>query len=179
MREPEVSGPITGVALTALWRLLSCGVLSECGRKGGGVGVFAVGCQCPHKCGRWLMHPHTSSLHCITCDATRAHHTTPIDIAGNLHGPGVAEAVNAIVEDTTQCKFEASSPASDEVVLFNILQVRALLRVEVVGMWAAVHCVHAGARNLKPDTRVALLCVCAVAHCRCCRLWCSVMRACC
>jgi hypothetical protein len=35
-----------------------------------------------------------------------------------------AEAVNAIVEDTTQCKFEATSPASDEVVLFNILQVR-------------------------------------------------------
>lgn len=34
-----------------------------------------------------------------------------------------AEAVNAIVEDTTQCKFEATSPASDEVVLFNILQV--------------------------------------------------------
>jgi hypothetical protein len=31
--------------------------------------------------------------------------------------------VNAIVEDTTQCKFEATSPASDEVVLFNILQV--------------------------------------------------------
>jgi hypothetical protein len=36
---------------------------------------------------------------------------------------GAAEAVNAIVEDTTQCKFEATSPASDEVVLFNILQV--------------------------------------------------------
>lgn len=40
-----------------------------------------------------------------------------------LNGLGAAEAVNAIVEDTTQCKFEATSPASDEVVLFNILQV--------------------------------------------------------
>jgi hypothetical protein len=29
VREPEVSGPITGVALTALWRLLSSGVLGE------------------------------------------------------------------------------------------------------------------------------------------------------
>eukprot|EP00775_Hariotina_reticulata_P002970 gene2970-3255_t len=68
VREPEVSGPITGVALTALCRLLSAGA---------------------------------------------------VDIAAR----GAAEAVNAIVEDTTQCKFEATSPASDEVVLFNILQV--------------------------------------------------------
>lgn len=37
---------------------------------------------------------------------------------------GAAEAVNALVEGTTQCKFEATSPASDEVVLFNILQVQ-------------------------------------------------------
>lgn len=40
-----------------------------------------------------------------------------------LNAQGAPEAVNAIVEDTTQCKFEATSPASDEVVLFNILQV--------------------------------------------------------
>lgn len=40
-----------------------------------------------------------------------------------VNARGAAEAVNAIVEDTTQCKFEATSPASDEVVLFNILQV--------------------------------------------------------
>ncbi|KAF8061912.1 hypothetical protein HT031_004172 [Scenedesmus sp. PABB004] len=76
VREPEVSGPITGVALTALWRLLSSGVLD----------VRAV---------------------------------------------GAAEAVNAIVQSTTQCKFEATSPASDEVVLFNILQVlQAVVRCE-------------------------------------------------
>ncbi|WIA18254.1 hypothetical protein OEZ85_009722 [Tetradesmus obliquus] len=76
VREPEVSGPITGVALTALWRLLSSGVL---------------GMQCK----------------------------------------GAAEAVNAIVDNTTQCKFEATSPASDEVVLFNILQVlQAVVKCE-------------------------------------------------
>jgi hypothetical protein len=40
-----------------------------------------------------------------------------------MNAQGAPEAVNAIVEDTTQCKFEATSPASDEVVLFNILQV--------------------------------------------------------
>lgn len=43
--------------------------------------------------------------------------------AAGVDARGAAEAVNAIVEDTTQCKFEATSPASDEVVLFNILQV--------------------------------------------------------
>jgi brefeldin A-resistance guanine nucleotide exchange factor 1 len=41
-----------------------------------------------------------------------------------VQSKGAAEAVNAIVDNTTQCKFEATSPASDEVVLFNILQVR-------------------------------------------------------
>lgn len=29
VREPEVSGPITGVALTSLWRLLSSGILGK------------------------------------------------------------------------------------------------------------------------------------------------------
>ncbi len=33
------------------------------------------------------------------------------------------------MEDTTQCKFEATSPSSDEVVLFNILQVGGVCRV--------------------------------------------------
>ena len=32
-------------------------------------------------------------------------------------------AINAIVEDATQCKFESTSNASDEVVLLNIVQV--------------------------------------------------------
>lgn len=50
-----------------------------------------------------------------------SHHLWYFDAGLNLQG--APEAVNAIVEDTTQCKFEATSPASDEVVLFNILQV--------------------------------------------------------
>jgi len=40
-----------------------------------------------------------------------------------LDTPGALEAMNRVVEDTTQCKFEATNPSSDEVVLFNILQV--------------------------------------------------------
>jgi hypothetical protein len=50
-------------------------------------------------------------------------HSEFLCFPAGLNAQGASEAVNAIVEDTTQCKFEATSPASDEVVLFNILQV--------------------------------------------------------
>lgn len=67
-----------------------------------------------------------------------------------MNAQGAPEAVNAIVEDTTQCKFEATSPASDEVVLFNILQVRLNMEYQrsVVCVDSAHHvqtCVCAGA----------------------------------
>lgn len=37
---------------------------------------------------------------------------------------GMAEAMYKTAEAITQCKFEATDPASDEVVLYKILQVR-------------------------------------------------------
>lgn len=55
--------------------------------------------------------------------------------SAGLNSQGAPEAVNAIVEDTTQCKFEATSPASDEVVLFNILQVCFVTWGLGVGVW--------------------------------------------
>jgi hypothetical protein len=36
---------------------------------------------------------------------------------------GIAEAMHKTAEAITQCRFEATDPASDEVVLFKILQV--------------------------------------------------------
>ena len=42
---------------------------------------------------------------------------------------GVAEAMHSIANAVTQCKFEATDPASDEVVLYRILQVRFCLRL--------------------------------------------------
>ncbi|EFJ51864.1 hypothetical protein VOLCADRAFT_87471 [Volvox carteri f. nagariensis] len=42
------------------------------------------------------------------------------------HGPGtrnVEAAINQIVEDATQCKFESTNNSSDEIVLLNIVQV--------------------------------------------------------
>lgn len=76
VREPEVSGPITGVALTSIWRLLTSNII-------------------------------------------------------DLSTTGVEEALNQIVEDTVLCKFEATNPSSDEIVLFNILQVLvAVVRCE-------------------------------------------------
>jgi hypothetical protein len=39
---------------------------------------------------------------------------------------GVEEAMRATAEAITQCKFEATDPAADEVVLYKILQVAFL-----------------------------------------------------
>jgi hypothetical protein len=38
-------------------------------------------------------------------------------------------AINQIVEDATQCKFESTNNAQDEVVLLNIVQVRVCMHV--------------------------------------------------
>lgn len=37
-------------------------------------------------------------------------------------------AINQIVEDATQCKFESTNNNSDEIVLLNIVQVCAFAR---------------------------------------------------
>lgn len=128
MREPDVSGPVTGAALTALWRLLSSGAVgaaavgavSARAREERGSSCAFVVCflfrvqryrvqparsQRPRP-GKTLMMPHL--------------HLLPLP---RRLPPPQAEAINAVVDDTTQCKFEAASPAGDEVVLFNILQV--------------------------------------------------------
>ncbi len=42
---------------------------------------------------------------------------------------GVEVAMRATAEAITQCKFEATDPAADEVVLYKILQVTSLSRV--------------------------------------------------
>lgn len=44
---------------------------------------------------------------------------------------GVKEAMRATADAITQCKFEATDPSADEVVLYNILQVSAR---EVMGL---------------------------------------------
>lgn len=46
-----------------------------------------------------------------------------------LSKTGVAEAMFATADSITQCKFEATDPASDEVVLYKILQVFRVLFV--------------------------------------------------
>ena len=44
---------------------------------------------------------------------------------------GLKEAMRATADAITQCKFEATDPSADEVVLYNILQVSAR---EVLGL---------------------------------------------
>ncbi|KAL0041048.1 hypothetical protein WJX77_003321 [Trebouxia sp. C0004] len=68
IRSPETSGPITGVALTAVSRFLDTYIIGDTGDQ-------------------------------------------------------ATEAMHAIADAVTQCKFEATDPAADEVVLYKILQV--------------------------------------------------------
>ena len=42
-----------------------------------------------------------------------------------LHTPNVAKSVESIAEAVIHCRFEATDPDSDEVVLIKILQVRS------------------------------------------------------
>ena len=51
-----------------------------------------------------------------------AERASPLDCAEEANA-GVAEAMHSIANAVTQCKFEATDPASDEVVLYKILQV--------------------------------------------------------
>ncbi len=49
-----------------------------------------------------------------------------VDVSGDT-GDQATEAMHAIADAVTQCKFEATDPAADEVVLYKILQVHSLL----------------------------------------------------
>ncbi len=47
-----------------------------------------------------------------------------VDVSGDS-GDQATEAMHAIADAVTQCKFEATDPAADEVVLYKILQVQS------------------------------------------------------
>lgn len=57
-------------------------------------------------------------------------------------GDKAAEAMHAIAEAVTQCKFEATNPAADEVVLYKILQVAQITRCLCLPVAADCYCVH-------------------------------------
>lgn len=50
-------------------------------------------------------------------------HALPFPAALSL--PTAGAAINQIVEDASLCKFQSTNNAQDEIVLFNILQVRS------------------------------------------------------
>ena len=56
-----------------------------------------------------------------------AHNTWSLSVSVNaIAAPSTnnaAAAINQIVEDATQCKFESTNNAQDEIVLLNIVQV--------------------------------------------------------
>ncbi len=49
-----------------------------------------------------------------------------VDVSGD-NGDQATEAMHAIADAVTQCKFEATDPAADEVVLYKILQVQSVM----------------------------------------------------
>lgn len=111
IRSHETSGPITGVALTSVRRMLDQNIL-----------------------GTHPPHPQLERAHCSTVIAlpkTIAEQAA-LQITVSLSSPvwwaadaeaGQAEAMAEIAEAVTQCKFEATDRESDEVVLYKILQV--------------------------------------------------------
>ncbi len=73
-----------------------------------------------------------------------------VDVSGDS-GDQATEAMHAIADAVTQCKFEATDPAADEVVLYKILQVHfcyAKLCLWLCKCLQAVNCsVSANARQ--------------------------------
>ncbi len=61
---------------------------------------------------------------------------------------GVADAMYKTAEAITQCKFEATDPASDEVVLYKILQVHQMVVAAFACQELVVQC------NLAPSEHV-------------------------
>ena len=69
---------------------------------------------------------------------------------------GLSEAMRVTAEAITQCKFEATDPSADEVVLYNILQVRGtLLLVTCAGNGLAL-CSQLYCSDLDPACRTQL-----------------------
>lgn len=93
------AGPITGCALGAVRRILDQNVIGK------------------------------SSLQTADHDAadpaasTLTHPGARWPCCAGVARQGTAEAMHKTAEAITQCRFEATDPASDEVVLFKILQV--------------------------------------------------------
>ncbi len=50
--------------------------------------------------------------------------TAALLLPAAINTTNAGAAINQIVEDATQCKFESTNNAQDEIVLLNIVQVR-------------------------------------------------------
>jgi hypothetical protein len=122
IRSPETSGPITGVALTSVCRMLDEFTL---GARSGAPPARRA--RAPQR------RPAGPRLSERVAWAARERAWRLRAGAGAARGAGesgadLAEAMRLTAEAVTQCKFEATDPAADEVVLFKILQVRSAAR---------------------------------------------------
>jgi len=123
IRSPETSGPITGVALTSVCRMLDEFTL---GARGGTPPARPARAPQRRPAG---LHSRERAA-CAAAGERVERAWRPWAGAGAARGAGesgadLAEAMRLTAEAVTQCKFEATDPAADEVVLFKILQVHS------------------------------------------------------
>ncbi len=123
IRSPETSGPITGVALTSVCRMLDEFTL---GARGGTPPARPARAPQRRPAG---LHSRERAA-CAAAGERVERAWRPWAGAGAAGGAGesgadLAEAMRLTAEAVTQCKFEATDPAADEVVLFKILQVHS------------------------------------------------------
>lgn len=115
----------------------------------------------------------------VTRDVTHMHTSD----SGNT-GEKASKAMHAIAEAVTQCKFEATNPAADEVVLYKILQV--VHCYAILPTCISVYCIEgfrssrygkaSWALDSRHSNKIWTLCVCLrVFLCLC---LCVYLRAC-
>lgn len=91
--------------------------------------TLAMMCAAGHGCCCGACAPGCSPLHARTVTSVGCLQASILHLprrrcrAGGLGGPAAVEAIQAVADGVTQCKFEATYPASDECVLHRILDV--------------------------------------------------------
>lgn len=99
IRAPDVSGPVTGAAAVALYKIICSELMCRSGS-------LRVPAHANHACIQNSMPTLGSALHA----------------AVNTYNMG--PAINQIVADATQSKFESTDNGQDEIVLLNVVRVR-------------------------------------------------------
>lgn len=128
IKSPETSGPITGIALTSVHKFLTENIIGKhCYWL---LQVLSWTLELHTICKNWEPRPPSPAIVVSPKTIIIISNTSPLHIPP-LQTPiytadstiGVSEAIRTVCDSVTQCKFEATYPASDECVLSKILDV--------------------------------------------------------